>query len=65
MKINWKVRLKNPYWWAQMICAVVLPVLAYFGLNWQDMDHLGHIGRSDGEGCLESRYPGVGSGQRL
>lgn len=37
MKINWKVRLKNPLWWAQMLCAIILPVLAYFGLNWEDM----------------------------
>ncbi len=44
MKINWTVRLKNPYWWAQMICAVVLPVLAYFGLNWQDMTTWGALG---------------------
>lgn len=35
--INWKVRIKNPLWWAQIVCAVVLPVLAYFGLNWSDM----------------------------
>lgn len=37
MKINWGVRFKNPLWWAQIVSAVILPVLAYFGLNWQDM----------------------------
>lgn len=37
MEINWLVRIKNPLWWAQIICAIILPVLAYFGLNWQDM----------------------------
>lgn len=36
-KINWTVRARNPLWWAQIVCAVVLPVLAYFGLNWSDM----------------------------
>ncbi|MEY8360207.1 phage holin [Anaerotruncus colihominis] len=30
MKINWKVRIKNPLWWAQVTAALVLPVLAYF-----------------------------------
>ena len=37
MKINWTVRLRNPLWWGQMACAVVLPILAYFGLAWEDM----------------------------
>lgn len=32
MKINWKVRIKNPLWWVQIEAALVLPVLAYFGL---------------------------------
>lgn len=44
MKINWTVRLKNPLWWAQIVSAVILPVLAYFGLNWQDMTTWGAIG---------------------
>ncbi len=43
MKINWTVRLKNPLWWVQMTGAVVLPVLAYFGLNWQDLTTWGAI----------------------
>ena len=37
MGINWKVRIQNPLWWTQMICAVLLPILAYFGLNWEDV----------------------------
>ena len=32
MKINWKVRIKNPLWWVQIAAALVLPMLAYFGL---------------------------------
>ena len=43
MKINWMVRIKNPLWWAQMACAVVLPVLAYFGLAWEDMTSWGAL----------------------
>lgn len=37
MKINWKVRLKNPVFWAQVAAAVVVPILAYLGLSWEDM----------------------------
>lgn len=44
MKINWTVRIKNPLWWAQMVCAVVLPILAYFGLAWEDMTSWASIG---------------------
>lgn len=43
-KINWRVRIKNPVFWAQMAAAVLLPVLAYFGLTWQDMTSWGAIG---------------------
>ncbi len=42
-KINWGVRIKNPVFWAQMAAAVLLPVLAYFGLTWQDMTSWGAI----------------------
>ena len=38
MKINWKVRLRNPVFWAEVAAAVVLPVLAQLGLSWADMD---------------------------
>ena len=37
MKINWQVRIKNPIFWAELIAAVLLPVLAYMGLGWEDM----------------------------
>lgn len=37
MKINWQVRFKNPLWWAQIAGAIILPVLAYFGICWEDM----------------------------
>ena len=37
MKINWKVRLKNPLFWAQLAVALVTPVLVGLGLQWQDM----------------------------
>ena len=37
MKINWKVRFKNPVFIANLLLAIVVPILAYFGLNWEDM----------------------------
>lgn len=37
MKINWKVRLKNPIWWAEVAAALLLPMLAAVGLRWEDM----------------------------
>ena len=37
MKINWKVRTRNPLFWAELAAAVVLPVLACLGLRWEDM----------------------------
>lgn len=37
MKINWKVRLKNPVFWVQVAVAVILPILTYLGLSWEDM----------------------------
>ena len=44
MKINWMVRIRNPLWWAQMACAVVLPMLAYFGLAWEDVTSWAALG---------------------
>ena len=37
MKINWKVRIKNPMFWVGIVLAVILPILSYFGMNWEDM----------------------------
>ena len=45
MSINWKVRVKNPVFWVQIIVAIILPILAYFGLSWEDMTTWGAIGR--------------------
>ena len=44
MRINWKVRFKNPLWWAQMAGAVILPVLAHFGMSWEDMNSWTAVG---------------------
>ena len=44
MKINWKVRLKNVTFWAQIAVSIMLPILTYFGLNWTDMTTWASIG---------------------
>ena len=44
MKINWKVRAKNPVFWANIIAAILLPILAYMGLSWEDMTSWAAIG---------------------
>ena len=42
--INWKVRLKNPVFWVQIVVAIVLPILAYLGLSWEDMTSWAALG---------------------
>ena len=37
MKINWKVRIKNPVFWANIIRAVMAPVLVHLGINWEEV----------------------------
>ena len=37
MKINWKVRFKNPMFIAQLVVAILTPILAYAGLTAQDI----------------------------
>lgn len=37
MKINWKVRARNPVFWAQVLVAIISPILVGLGLQWEDM----------------------------
>ena len=37
MKINWKVRAKNPVFWFNVAIAILMPILAYMGISWQDV----------------------------
>ena len=37
MKINWAIRMKNPTWWAQIIAAIVMPLVVGMGYEWSDM----------------------------
>ena len=43
-RLNWKVRIKNPVFWVQAAIAVILPILTYFGLTWEDMTSWAAIG---------------------
>ena len=44
MKINWKVRFKNPVFWANLAAASLLPILAALGLNWEDVTSWAALG---------------------
>ena len=37
MGINWKIRLKNPMFYVQIILSVIMPVLAYMGVTLQEL----------------------------
>lgn len=37
MKINWKVRFNNPLFYVSIVLSIVTPILAYFGLSWEQM----------------------------
>ena len=37
MRINWKVRFKNPLFIAQLGMSILVPILAYAGLTVQDL----------------------------
>ena len=42
--INWKVRLKNPLWWAQIVLAIIMPILVYLGLSAEDLNTWSALG---------------------
>ncbi|MGN7478931.1 phage holin [Solibacillus silvestris] len=44
MKINWKVRFKNPYFYAALFLAIVAPVGVYFGVNTEDLTSWSMVG---------------------
>lgn len=37
MKINWKVRFKNPLFYAALVLAIVAPIGVSFGVNLDDL----------------------------
>lgn len=44
MKINWKVRKENLVFIMQIILSIFTPILAYFGMNWEEMTTWAAIG---------------------
>lgn len=45
MKINWKVRFKNPVFIGQLVLAVFVPILAYLGITLEDLTTWGKVGQ--------------------
>ncbi len=45
MKINLKVRIKNPYFWLQIGIAILMPILAYMGLAVEDLTTWSKLGQ--------------------
>lgn len=45
MKINWKVRIRNPYFWIQIGVAILMPILAYLGLAVEDLTTWAKVGQ--------------------
>jgi len=43
LKINWKVRFKNPVFIGQLVLAVFVPILAYMGLTLEDLTTWGKV----------------------
>lgn len=43
MKINWKVRAKNPQFWLQVALAIAVPIGGYFGITGADVTTWGAL----------------------
>lgn len=44
--INLKVRFKNPVFLAQLVMAILLPILTYFGLTVEDINSWSVLGKT-------------------
>lgn len=44
MRINWKVRRKNPQFWLQTALAVAVPIGAYYGITGADITSWSALG---------------------
>ena len=44
--INWKIRFKNPVFIAQLVMAVLLPILTYFGMSTEDLTSWSILGNT-------------------
>ena len=46
MKLNWKVRFKNPVFIAQLVLSILIPILSYMGLTVQDLTTWAALGNA-------------------
>lgn len=46
MNINWKVRAKNPLFWAGVVAAIAAPMLSGVGVEWSDMTSWATLGQT-------------------
>lgn len=37
MNVNWRIRFKNPVFLAQLVCAIVMPLIIGVGATWEQM----------------------------
>lgn len=44
MKINWRVRFRNPMFLFQMVLAALTPMLAYMGMSFAELTTWGTLG---------------------
>lgn len=44
MNINWKIRFKNPVFWANIVLSIISPILLYMGLTVQDLTSWAVVG---------------------
>lgn len=54
--INWKVRMKNPMFWVQILLSVIMPILAYLGLTAEDLSSWSVLGGSACKGGFKPVY---------
>ena len=45
MKINWKVRFKNPMFWASIFVAFIATVLTQLGMSWEQVTSWATLGQ--------------------
>lgn len=43
MKINWKVRVKNPHFWIQIAVAIIVTILGYAGISGSEVTTWGKL----------------------
>lgn len=44
--INWQVRFRNPLFWAQVVVAIISPVLVGLGMQWEEMTTWAALGNA-------------------